>query len=198
MFFSKSQNDFRGLYQETVKGLGSYFYKFGVTNRQDLEDLVQETYIEAFKSMDGLKEPKAAKAWLYTIARRQFIRYLETKRKNPKTTMLDEPLHGTFEKSGQSPADQSLYAAFVCKTVLSQLEKIQEETRYLALTKFFVELEPLADISAALGVNISTLTTWCNRFRKELKENLERLNQEAPHYRDLGWRKLFKRARVAA
>ncbi len=42
-------------------------------------DLVQETFLRAWRSFARLREPKAAKSWLITILRREFARSFEHK-----------------------------------------------------------------------------------------------------------------------
>ena len=49
-------------------------------DRSVAEDVVQETLIRAWKSRDELKDPAAARPWLFTIARREHARLYERKR----------------------------------------------------------------------------------------------------------------------
>src|SRR3954468_21153991 len=49
-------------------------------DRQVAEDVVQETLIRAWKSRDELKDPGAARPWLFTIVRREHARLYERKR----------------------------------------------------------------------------------------------------------------------
>jgi len=49
-------------------------------DRSVAEDVVQETLIRAWKSREELKDPAAARPWLFTIARREHARLFERKR----------------------------------------------------------------------------------------------------------------------
>jgi len=49
-------------------------------DRSVAEDVVQETLIRAWKSQDELKDPAAARPWLFTIVRREHARLYERKR----------------------------------------------------------------------------------------------------------------------
>ena len=51
------------------------------------KDLVQETFLRAWKALDSLKSEKAAKSWLITILRREYARTFE--RKVPKFTDIE-------------------------------------------------------------------------------------------------------------
>lgn len=47
--------------------LTAFIYRL-VTNRQDTEDLTQETYIKAFKKLDTFREESSFKTWVFAIA----------------------------------------------------------------------------------------------------------------------------------
>ena len=49
-------------------------------DRAMAEDIVQESLLRAWRSRDSLKEPGAARAWLFTIVRREHARLYERKR----------------------------------------------------------------------------------------------------------------------
>ncbi len=52
------------------------------------EDVVQEALLRAWKSLDALRDDKAAKPWLLTIVRRENARYFE--RRRLETVDIDE------------------------------------------------------------------------------------------------------------
>jgi RNA polymerase sigma-70 factor (ECF subfamily) len=57
---------------------------------QDAEDLVQETCLRAFRALDQLREPAAAKVWVFTVLRSVFLRRAE--REVPGMTIsVDDP-----------------------------------------------------------------------------------------------------------
>ena len=54
-----------------------YRYAYWLCREASLaEDLVQETFMRAWKALDKLENPESAKAWLFTILRRELSRYL--------------------------------------------------------------------------------------------------------------------------
>jgi RNA polymerase sigma-70 factor (ECF subfamily) len=55
-----------------------YRYAFWLCkNKPMAEDLVQETFLRAWRSLDSLQNDKAVKAWLFTILRRENARQYE-------------------------------------------------------------------------------------------------------------------------
>ncbi len=76
---SAKQSQFDALVRATSGDL--YRFAFWLCHHEALaEDLVQETYLRAWKSLDNLRDTGAAKAWLLTIVRREHARLYERKR----------------------------------------------------------------------------------------------------------------------
>ena len=59
-------------------------------NPADAEDLVQETYLKAYRSFDSYTEGTNLKAWLYRILTNTFINSYRAKQRRPESTELDE------------------------------------------------------------------------------------------------------------
>jgi RNA polymerase sigma-70 factor (ECF subfamily) len=60
-----------------------YRYAYWLCQNSALaEDLVQEAFVRAWKSLDSLEDHKAAKGWLFTIVRRENARHFERKHTN--------------------------------------------------------------------------------------------------------------------
>jgi RNA polymerase sigma-70 factor (ECF subfamily) len=70
-------------YEKLVIAHSDWLYRYAYWisgNRQEAEDLVQETYLRAWRFLDSLQEDAAAKSWLTTILRRENARKYERKR----------------------------------------------------------------------------------------------------------------------
>lgn len=72
------QEKFEGLVQAYSNDLYRYAYWLS-SDRSVAEDLVQETYLRAWKALDSLLDAGAAKSWLFTIVRRENARRFERK-----------------------------------------------------------------------------------------------------------------------
>ena len=74
MFFISKRQQFKA----SIEPHREDVYRFLVWlcyDRNLAEDLLQETYLRAWRSMDNLKNVAASKSWLFTIARRELARY---------------------------------------------------------------------------------------------------------------------------
>src|SRR5947208_3388937 len=59
-------------------------------NPSDAEDLVQETYLRAYRGYGGFREGTNLKAWLYKILTNTFINQYRAKKRRPEQTELDD------------------------------------------------------------------------------------------------------------
>src|SRR2546423_12495772 len=59
-------------------------------NPADAEDLVQETYLRAYRGFEGFHEGTNLKAWLYKILTNTFINTYRAKKRRPEQVDLDD------------------------------------------------------------------------------------------------------------
>lgn len=125
------------------------------------EDLVQETCLRAWKSLDSLQDEKAAKSWLITILRRENARRFERK----QFDLVDIDDHGNDASVSDDPHHQHLWL----QAQIMKLEVDYREPLFLQVIGGFSG-EEIADI---LNLNKSTVMTRLFRARNQLKEMLD-------------------------
>jgi RNA polymerase sigma-70 factor (ECF subfamily) len=135
------------------------------------QDLVQETFLRAWRSLDALRETVAAKAWLTTILRREHARLYERK-PMPTTDLADLDLTDT----GPGPERQGEDA--VMRAAIAKLEpKYREPLVLQVLGGFSCE-----EIASQLGITEAAVMTQVFRARQKLKAMLEGEPREAELY----------------
>ncbi len=80
-------------FEALVNALGADLYRYAYwlcRDRARAKDLVQETFLRAWRSLDNLREEKSAKSWLITILRREHARGYERYTPEWQETELDE------------------------------------------------------------------------------------------------------------
>jgi RNA polymerase sigma-70 factor (ECF subfamily) len=132
------------------------------------QDVAQETFIEAYKSLHTLSEPVKFPGWLHTITLRQCNRW---RRKQKDTTPLDDP-HVTI-LSGMiipSPDEEVEYGEFRNK-VLNAITSLPEKTGEV-VTMYYIDGLSYGEIADFLSMPVTTVKGRLQMGRKQLKEEL--------------------------
>ncbi len=127
-------------------------------------DLVQETYLRAWRAFDKLREQKAVKSWLITILRREFARLFE--RKVPDLVDVDDYTFLLADTKNALP-DDSVEVKQLRKAMAELPPKYREPIMLQVLGGFSCE-----EIATELGVSRSAVMTQLFRAREKLKAAL--------------------------
>ena len=74
----------------------------------DAEDVVQETCLRAFKALDQLKHPAAAKMWVFSILRSVFLRQAGRRSADPARVSLEDLDESTLPTDALQPRSSPL------------------------------------------------------------------------------------------
>ena len=128
------------------------------------KDLVQETYLRAWRALDRLKDTAAAKGWLITILRREFARTFE--RKVPKFTGLDKvTVADEVELEPDERAERELLRAGIMKLAPKYRDPLLLQV---------VFGHSCSEIAEQLGISNSAVMTQLFRAREQLKKILQK------------------------
>ncbi len=139
-----------------------YRYAYWLSGqRTEAEDLVQETFARAWRSLDQLRNDAAAKAWLFTTLKREHARQFERAQPVFESADLDDiPDHR--RDFDDRPEAQALRVA------LARLPREYREPLVLQVLGGFSG----AEIAAMLGVTSNTVMVRLFRARQKLRQQL--------------------------
>ncbi|ART79139.1 RNA polymerase subunit sigma [Oceanisphaera avium] len=140
-------------------------------DRQVAEDLVQETFLRAWKSLDSLKDDNAAKAWLITILRRENARRFERK----QFDLVDLDTVAVPDQHALS-LEQGMENEWLRRHISELAEEYREPLLLQVLGGFSGE-----EIAEILNLNKNTVMTRLFRARNKLKDALEKDLQARGH-----------------
>lgn len=148
-----------------------------VKNEEIANDIMQETFIEIFRTIGNLKEPVAFTSWMRRIAYHQCTRYY--KRKEVKHELVieeDGEMPSVFETLEESNAayvpDASLDAEELKNTVREFMNDLPEAQRSALMMMYFDEL-PVKQIAEIQGVPENTVLSRLRYGRNALKKSVE-------------------------
>ncbi len=148
-------------------------------NPADAEDLVQETYLKAYRGFGGFQEGTNLKAWLYRILTNTFINNYRAKKRRPEESELDEVedlylyrrLGGLEAAEVGRSAEDELLDHVTDSEVKDAIESLPEKFR-VAVLLADVEGFSYKEIAQILDVPIGTVMSRLHRGRKGLQKAL--------------------------
>ena len=148
-------------------------------NPADAEDLVQETYLRAYRGFGGFREGTNLKAWLYRILTNTFINTYRAKKRRPDQVDLDDVedfyifrrLGGLEAADAERTAETEALAALPDAEVKKALESIPEQFR-MAVILADIEGFSYKEIAEILDVPIGTVMSRIHRGRRQLQKLL--------------------------
>lgn len=168
---------------------GMYSAAYGLTrNASDAEDLVQETFLRAFRGFSQFREGTNLKAWLHRIMRNTFSTNYRKRKREPETIPVidveDWYLYSKMQESGLEPsAESSVLEALPDEEVQGALLSLPERFRTVVLLAD-VEGFTYAEIAEITGAPVGTVMSRLHRGRKALEKRLWDVVRERRDVRD--------------
>ena len=149
-------------------------YLRGLTNSDaDAEDLAQEAFLRAYRSLKGFRGTSSFRTWLYQIATNVFRTWLEKKRSHAglSAVSLDAPAPGTeapMDPAGETNPEGRHVDRDAIDRALAQLPADQREAVLLRDVEGF----DYREIAEQLDVPLGTVESRIFRGRERLRELL--------------------------
>lgn len=153
-------------FQDHHKSVSSFLAYF--TGTADVEDLVQESFIKALKSLDRFQGNASPLTWLIAIARNTAIdeaRKRRLKKWLPDTFLKNEP-------SREKLLEQSLVMQEEQKELYDEIKKLKQSYRDVVILRGIMEFSS-AETSGILGWSENKVNVTLFRALRKLREGLE-------------------------
>jgi len=148
-------------------------------NQADAEDLVQETFLKAYRGFGNFEDGSNLRAWLYRILTNNYINAYRSKQRRPDESTLadveDLYLYRRLDHLEQALASRSaedqLLDLFTDDEVKSALEELPDNFR-LPVLLADVEGFSYKEMADMLGLPIGTVMSRLHRGRKAMHKRL--------------------------
>jgi RNA polymerase sigma-70 factor (ECF subfamily) len=143
-----------------------YYLRRMVSDRDRVEDVLQDVWLAVFRGIAKLMEPAALAAWLYRISRDKAA--LQQRRRDPITGIAEEDLP-------DAPAVDDNFSPDEAAQVHSALEGLDAEHREVLVLRFLEEMT-YEDMARVTGCPIGTVRSRLHYAKLALRRAIERMN----------------------
>ncbi|MEY3248058.1 MAG: hypothetical protein RL742_101 [Bacteroidota bacterium] len=150
-------------------------YNFAVRLTNDAsraDDLVQETFMKAWRFINSYQEGTNAKAWLFRICKNAFINEFRAKNREPQSVDIDLVSVGRNAKGVVRDAHllEEIGTGELGDEVMAALNTLNPDNRLVVLLDF--EDFTYKEIAAILNVPLNTVRTRLHRARQNMADML--------------------------
>lgn len=157
----------------------AYFVALNITqNEQDAEDILHNSYIEAFQSLSTLHKPEVFDNWFNKIVSNNAKDYI--KKKKPVLFADTKEFEGEWIEE-ESNADyiphQSVDNEETNRLIMEIINRLPEDQRLCILMYYYQEMS-VAEIASALGLTVSNVKYKLSTARNSIKKGIEKLEKD--------------------
>ena len=166
---SGDQEAFRLIFERYSRPVISFVYDL-VGDRGLAEELAQETFVRAFRSLGALREGTKLSTWLFGIARNVARESLRARVRDSRHVDLDDKSVLDLSDQGPVPVSQ-LLSKELNDLIQRSLALLDDDKRLVFTLKVFQQCsyEEIADIT---GFSIPKLKTDLHRARSEMRKQI--------------------------
>ncbi len=163
------QEAFRLIFERYSRPMISFIYDL-VSNREVAEELTQETFVRAYRSLHTLREETKLSTWLFGIAKNVARESLRARARDDRHVDLADKLVLNLSDRGPVPVKQLLNKE-LNEVIQNSLALLDEDKRLVFTLKVFQQcsFEEIAEIT---GFSIPKLKTDLHRARTEMRRRV--------------------------
>lgn len=145
-------------------------------NREDAEEVSQDIFIKAYRSLADFKGTAKFSTWLYTIVNTTCITFLRKKRLDVKS--LDDEKTFEVADSQDSGFRANIVEQKSRQNMVNQAIAMLNPDDAEIITLFYKNEQSLEEIGQILGLEVNTAKVRLHRARARLKEKMEKYFSE--------------------
>ena len=150
-------------------------------NHEEAEELAQDSFLKAYRSLTGFKMKSSFATWLYRIVYNTTISHVRLKKKGV-LSLEDFPADAT-DFIGNNSSEEEAEKEYRNSIVNFALQKINEDERGLISLFYYDELST-DEISEITGISKSNIKVKLFRARQKMLEIIEKVEKKKLIYHD--------------
>lgn len=164
----------QSLYADLVKRYQNYVFTITLryaSSREDAEEIAQDVFVKAYRSLADFRGDSRFSTWLYTIVTTTCITFLRKKRLD--THSLDnEKVFETVESTGSGFKANQVEQKSKVQMVNKAIRLLSPDDAKL-ISLFYQGEQSLDEIGQIMGLEANTVKVRLHRARQRLKEKME-------------------------
>jgi RNA polymerase sigma factor (sigma-70 family) len=141
-------------------------------NREDAEEIAQDVFVKAYRSLADFRGDSKFSTWLFTITRTTCLSFLRKKKLDIQS--LDNERTGLQLQNRESGFNANLVEQKSRHTMLSQAISMLSVDDAQVLNLFYKAEQTLEEIGKVMGLDPNTVKVKLHRARQRLKEKMEK------------------------
>ena len=163
------EDAFRLIFDRYSRPVTGFLYN--MVNRRELaEELAQETFVRAYRSMHTMRDESSLSTWLFGIARNVARESLRSRRRDDGRVDLDDDGVRELSDSGPSP-DRQLLDKELDLVMRDALAGLDEDKRTVFTLKV-LQQKSYEEIAEITGSSVGKLKTDLHRARNEMRKRI--------------------------
>ena len=144
-------------------------------NHEEAEEIAQDSFLKAYKSLRGFKMKSSFATWLYRIAYNTAISHVRTRKENMLS--INDFSTGISEFIGRNTSEEEVEIEYRNSLVNYALTKINEEERGLISLYYYEEMST-EEISDVTGISKSNIKVKLFRARQKMSVIIEKVEKK--------------------
>lgn len=165
----------QALFAQLVQRYQSYVFTLVLRftdNREDAEEISQDVFVKAYRSLADFRGEAKFSTWLYTIVRTSCITFLRKKRLD--TTSLDNERTSLQLENRESGFNANAIEQKSKHAMVNAAIRMLSPDDCQILTLFYKGEQTLEEIGRVMGLDPNTVKVKLHRARNRLKEKMEK------------------------
>lgn len=180
-----SNTAFEELYQLTHK-TAYHTASLLLKNPDDVEDVLQNSYIKAYKKLSELKNPESFEGWIKSIVENECRNYIKKEKRISAPIIFFKNKSEEHSEEWKQPIPQEyMEREELRKSVAEILDKLSPEVR-ACIVLFHYEEKNLNEISEILDIPLGTVKSRLHNGRKQIEKEFNKLRKKDPTLYSIG------------
>jgi RNA polymerase sigma factor (sigma-70 family) len=172
----RNETAMRMLYDEYAKPIYHLALKL-MKNKEDAEDIMQETFITAFSKLQKLNEPVTFQSWLGRIAANKCTDALRKHQIHAVQDLWDVDEILVEEENALMLPESALDSKETANMILNIIDELPVPQKMCIYYHYYQDI-PVKQIAEILNANEHTVRSRLNLAKKKIREEVELLNSE--------------------